>query len=229
MSVTDLRRDIENTLARFQPLKWGVCGFPAALPLPEIFEKVLIIAAPFLRPLPLDEYAEPVFKHLQTASFARNARISAAVQELLRSKSIRFGLPPHSSAADFERKMNEGFNTKEAARRAGIGWIGKSNLLITKEFGPQINMIAIFLDAPLPEGEPVERSQCGNCRNCVENCPLHVIQGKLWTKGIPREEQVDFAACSQTRLKTYEHLGRKITCAKCVISCPHGWKWTSKE
>jgi epoxyqueuosine reductase QueG len=226
MSVTNLSQDIENTLAPFQPLKWGVCGFPPTLPLPESFEKVLIIAVPFLRPLPLNEYAEPVFKHLQTASFARNARISAAVQEMLRSKSIRFGLPPHSDAAAFERNMNEGFNTKEAGRRAGIGWIGRSNLLVTKEFGPQINMIAIFVDAPLPEGEPVEYSQCGNCHSCVENCPLKVIHGKLWTKGISREEQVDFATCSRTRLKTYQHLGRKITCAKCVISCPHGWKWT---
>jgi epoxyqueuosine reductase QueG len=121
--------------------------------------------------------------------------------------------------------MNEGYSTKEAARLAGLGWIGKSNLLVTPEFGPQVNMIAFFLDAPLQVGEPIDRSRCGNCSSCVDNCPLHVIKGKVWTLGIKREEQVEFETCSKTRLKTYENLGRKITCAKCVIACPHGWKW----
>jgi epoxyqueuosine reductase QueG len=89
-------------------------------------------------------------------------------------------------------------------------------------------MMAFFLDAPLPEGKPVDESRCGDCQNCVDNCPLHVIKGKLWTLGTKREEQVDFATCSRTRLKTYERLGRKITCARCVIACPHGWKWTKE-
>jgi epoxyqueuosine reductase QueG len=237
MSTTtdfNLKDAIEDTLGPFQPLKWGVCAFPpdglqAPAPNMERFEKVLIIAVPFVRPLPLAEYAEPVFKHLQTASFARNAFIAAAVRSLLSAKGIRFSPAPHSKNAEtFERNMNEGFSTKESARRAGLGWMGRSNLLVTPEFGPQINMIAFFLDAPLEEGQPIDQSRCGNCRNCVDNCPLHVIKGKLWMPGIKREEQVDFETCSKTRLKTYEHLGRKITCAKCVISCPHGWKWTKE-
>jgi ferredoxin len=220
----DLRDKIDETIAAFGDIPWGVCDYPDDIGLPDHYEKVLVVPVPFLWPLPLKDYKEPIFKHLQTASFERTGRIASALKDLLRAEGLRHGEPSHSNAEDFERKMNEGFSTKESARLAGLGWIGKNNLFISYAYGPQVNTIAIFIDAPLTSGTPVTESRCGDCTNCIDNCPFRVIKGVPWSLGLPREEQVDFATCSTTRLKTYEHLGRKITCAKCVIACPHGWK-----
>ncbi|MDR1573085.1 MAG: hypothetical protein LBS24_02105 [Clostridiales Family XIII bacterium] len=219
-----LREKIDLTLTRFGEVEWGVCDYPADIGLPQLYEKVLIVAVPFLWTLKLKDYREPVFKHLQTASFERNGRIAAALKDLFRAEGIRHGEPEHSTAEQFELRMNEGFNTKECCRLAGLGWIGKSNLFVSFRYGPQVNMIAFFVDAPLTGGTPVTESRCGNCRNCVDNCPARVIKGITWAPGVTRDEQVDYAACSKPRLKTYEHLGRKITCARCVIACPRGWK-----
>jgi NAD-dependent dihydropyrimidine dehydrogenase PreA subunit len=228
MSITEseLRTKIQEAISSTNyPVLWGVCDFDPSLPLDEKYEKVLVFVIPSVAPITLKEYVEPIFKHQQFASAANMMRILSLIPPILKEAGIRFGSPPHSKfAGEFEIKMNEGFNGKEAARRAGLGWIGKSNLLVTPEFGPQVNIATFLLDAPLTSGTPIDESRCGNCHNCVDACPSKAIHGVLWQPGMPREQQVDFAACSSWRLKTYEHLGRKITCAKCVIACPRGWK-----
>ncbi|MDR1160286.1 MAG: hypothetical protein LBK69_06655, partial [Syntrophomonadaceae bacterium] len=73
---TSLRKKIEQVLKPYQPLLWGVCDPPPDLKNPGIYEKVLIVAVPFLWPLKLTEYKEPIFKHLQSASFERYGKIS---------------------------------------------------------------------------------------------------------------------------------------------------------
>jgi ferredoxin len=226
ITETELRGKIQEAIRSTNyPVLWGVCDFDPSLPLEEKYEKVLVFVVPSLAPLTPKEYVEPIFKHQQFASSINTRRIISLIPPILKEAGIRFGSPPYSKDAEiFETNMNEGFNAKEAARRAGLGWIGKSNLLVTPEFGPQVNVVAFLLDAPLTSGTPVAESRCGNCHSCVDACPVKAIHGELWVPGIPRERQVDYARCSSWRLKTYEHLGRKITCAKCVIACPKGWK-----
>ena len=53
------------------------------------------------------------------------------------------------------------FSQKLAAHLAGLGWIGKSCLLITPDHGPRIRWVSILTDAPLcPTGSSMEQ-QCG--------------------------------------------------------------------
>lgn len=225
VNTADLRQKIDQALQPYRPLKWGVCDLDPALPLPQHYEKVVVIVMPLPRVLTLAEYAEPVFKHMQFVGITKLQSATRAVSSLLDAAGIRYGYAPHSADAEtFERNMTEAMNNKEAARLAGLGWIGKSNLLVTEEYGPQVNIATILCDAPLSADTPVTTSNCGSCENCVKNCPFDAIHGKAWTPGLDRLEQVDYVKCSTCRLKTYEHLGRKITCAKCVFACPFGWK-----
>jgi ferredoxin len=220
-----LAKKIDDALKPFGAPLWGVCEMDSTLSLPEKYEHALVVIIPFQRMLTIGEYSEPLFKGLQWGSFSQMRNVSAALVELLRSQKIRFGFPPDTESADtdaFERNMTEAFSAKEAARRAGLGWIGKNNLLVTERYGPRISIFTILCDIPIPAGTPSEKSRCGSCRMCAQNCAFHVIRGVLWVPGTRRDEQVDYAKCSLTRLKGYETIGRKATCGKCVAACPFG-------
>ena len=70
------------------------------------------------------------------------------------------------------------FSQKLAANRAGLGWIGKSCLLVTPERGPRVRWVSILTDAPLaPSGLPME-PRCGRCTACVDICPVHAFTGQ---------------------------------------------------
>ena len=43
---------------------------------------------------------------------------------------------------------------KTVATRAGLGWIGKNCLLVTKEYGSAVRLSSLLTDAPLPAGTP---------------------------------------------------------------------------
>ena len=112
---------------------------------------------------------------------------------------------------------------KTVATRAGIGWIGKCALLVTKEYGSMIRLTSILTDAPLDCAAPVDESKCGGCSRCADACPGKAISGKLWHAGLAREEFFDADACANTaRERSMRGFGGQATiCGKCIEICPH--------
>ena len=68
---------------------------------------------------------------------------------------------------------------KTVATRAGIGWIGKSALLVTEEYGSALRISSILTDAPLVSATAVNASKCGDCMICTKACPGEALSGKL--------------------------------------------------
>ncbi|NHJ85855.1 MAG: epoxyqueuosine reductase [Asgard group archaeon] len=64
------------------------------------------------------------------------------------------------------------FPHKTAAILSGIGWIGKSNLLITQEYGPRVRLATVLTNAPLLSDSPQKKSKCSSCSECVKICPV---------------------------------------------------------
>jgi epoxyqueuosine reductase len=61
---------------------------------------------------------------------------------------------------------------KDSAHLAGLGVIGKNNLLVTPEFGSRVRLRGIFIEAELEPTGPLEFDPCGGCpRFCHEVCP----------------------------------------------------------
>ncbi len=112
---------------------------------------------------------------------------------------------------------------KTVATRAGIGWIGKSALLVTDQYGSMIRISSILTDAPLPTSEAINVSRCGDCQQCQVHCPAQAIQGNSWSVTTPRDELVNVAACRETARKlASQYIQKEITlCGKCVVSCPY--------
>jgi epoxyqueuosine reductase QueG len=115
------------------------------------------------------------------------------------------------------------FSHKLAAHLAGLGWIGKSCLLITPEHGPRARWVTILTDAPLrPTGSPVEQ-QCGECTACVDICPQHAFTGRLFVRDEPREVRFDAAACDRYFKELEKSRGVGV-CGLCLYICPYGRK-----
>lgn len=114
---------------------------------------------------------------------------------------------------------------KTIATRAGLGWIGKSALLITKPYGPAVRLGSVLTDADLQVGAPVDTSSCGSCQHCVERCPAQAIVGDNWKVGAPREAIYLAAACRATARRLSTEAGFEATiCGICINACP----WTQR-
>ncbi|MDO9549651.1 MAG: epoxyqueuosine reductase [Methanoregula sp.] len=115
------------------------------------------------------------------------------------------------------------FSQKLAAHLAGLGWIGKSCLLITPDHGPRVRWVSILTDAPLNlTGSPMEQ-QCGKCTACVDICPQKAFTGRVFCKDKPREARFDAAACDRYFKELEKSKGVGV-CGLCLYICPHGRK-----
>jgi epoxyqueuosine reductase len=122
------------------------------------------------------------------------------------------------SKHDYKSKIipyNPGLYLKDSAALAGIGPIGKNNLLITKEFGSQVRLRAIVTAAPLEFGNPIyESSYCKECHNCIDACPANAFPNQLYSKSIC----LDYNHLNWRKLSNYT----RLWCNKCIESCPVG-------
>ncbi len=61
---------------------------------------------------------------------------------------------------------------KDAAVLAGLGSIGKNNLLVTPEHGPRVRLRAMVLHETIPSTGPLDYQPCKNCSApCMDVCP----------------------------------------------------------
>ena len=120
---------------------------------------------------------------------------------------------------------------KTVATRAGIGWVGKSALLVTDKYGSAVRLSSILTDAPLDTASPIGKSRCGDCGVCTDACPAGAVSGKLWEVGVYRDEFFDAAKCRKAaRERAKQGFGGSITiCGKCIEVCPHTRRYTSSE
>lgn len=72
-----------------------------------------------------------------------------------------------------------GIYLKDASVLAGLGCIGKNNLLITPEFGPRIRLRGILLTEELTQTGPVAFDPCEGCQEfCRKACPQNAFAEK---------------------------------------------------
>ncbi len=60
------------------------------------------------------------------------------------------------------------------AATAGLGWLGKSTMLLVPGIGPWVLLGAIATTLDLPPDEPVAKS-CGSCTRCIVACPTGAL------------------------------------------------------
>jgi epoxyqueuosine reductase len=118
---------------------------------------------------------------------------------------------PASQVIDWQNQKGH-VSHKKIAVAAGIGWLGRNNLLITPQYGAQVRLVTILTDMPLAADTPLANN-CGSCLACITACPAKAI------KETPQD--FDHLACF-AQLKEFQrkkHVPQYI-CGICVKACP---------
>ena len=126
---------------------------------------------------------------------------------------------PASQTVD-QRRLEGAMSHKLAAHLAGLGWIGKSCLLVTPDYGPRVRLATVLTDAPLEAGAPIPNG-CSDCVECVEVCPPRAFTGAPFDPSEPRDVRFRAHLCRDYTQRRSQLLGEGI-CGLCVYICPRG-------
>jgi epoxyqueuosine reductase QueG len=143
--------------------------------------------------------------------------ISLMLAQSLDKAGFQAFIVPSSQTVD-RTKLTGVFSHKLAAHLAGLGWIGKSALLITPAHGPRVRWGTVLTDAPLEAGTAMDE-MCHDCYVCVKGCPAHAFTGQAFDKPRPRSNIFAAETCD-SYLGKREALHR--ACGICVYVCPFG-------
>jgi epoxyqueuosine reductase len=148
-------------------------------------------------------------------------RIASHLEKEIRKKGYHALSIPASKRTDIVNIKGE-FPHKTAATRAGLGWIGRNCLLITRDFGPRIRLSTILTDIPLEGTVPVEKDYCGACARCIDACPAEALIGGKWYSGLAREKLIDVFKCDRWKKENYFEFCEGYVCGICMAVCPLG-------
>ena len=142
----------------------------------------------------------------EVSKFLENA--AADVTSYLEKRRY-YALPIHTEDELDPIKRWGLLSLKVLARGAGLGWQGRSLLIVSKEYGPLHRLVAVLTDMAL-QPDPPQQNQCGDCSVCVDQCPTRAL---TWVKfdhhPQQREEVLDIRKC----------LGDD-GCMVCIHRCP---------
>ena len=162
------------------------------------------------------------YNHIYNITNLRLDLLTSKLASIIQQDGYKALPIPASERYDDER-ICAVFSHKLAANLAGLGWIGKSCLLVTPEAGPRVRWSTVLTDAPLKvTGEPLE-IQCENCDKCVEICPVNAFTGEPFRGNEPREVRYDARKCEEYHYNSEDHSEWNV-CGLCIYACPHGKK-----
>lgn len=221
MSLIQLRTELESFCRNRGVVAFGVAEMKdintsdAALP-PETFTRLpfaISLAVPLSSEVlaTLTDHPNILYEHhYRQLNFALD-RIALELVWRLQQSGYNALPIPASQIVDWENQRAH-LSHKRVALAAGLGWLGRNNLLITPEFGAQVRLVTVLTDLPLDPGAPLKQD-CGSCYRCVEVCPAQAI------KENPAE--FDHRACFE-KLKEFQrqHFVHQFICGLCVRACP---------
>ncbi len=78
---------------------------------------------------------------------------------------------------------------KDSAHLAGLGVIGKNNLLVTPEFGTRVRLRGMFIEAELEPTDPSDFDPCNGCdMPCHRVCPRDAFRSGSFERPYCKEE-----------------------------------------
>lgn len=107
-----------------------------------------------------------------------------------------------------------GIYLKDAACMAGVGVMGRNNLVIVPGYGPRVRFRAVWVDltAPGEEKLPAPASPCAGCPGyCIRACPMDAFAAGRYSRERCMARMDADKASDRTRI---DH------CRECELACP---------
>lgn len=203
-----------------------VCGLPT---LPgELFNNYthgIVIAVAVTREVfeMISDGPTPLYLHHYLATNILLDNIALQLQNEILRKGFRALAIPASQVVD-KRNWLGYLSHKAMGKAAGLGWQGKSLLLVTPQYGPRVRLATVLTNAPL-EADPVQANRFGSCQQCQKACPAEAIKGGSWEDHPQtREEALYFSRCVEKVNEDFAkrpEIGKPI-CGICIRVCPWG-------
>jgi len=149
------------------------------------------------------------FHHYKTANAVLD-QLTFKIGNFIQQKGFIAVPIPASQIIDWQ-KQSAHLAHKKIGALAGLGWVGRNNLLINKKLGSQFRLSTVLTNMPLKLDKPVN-DRCANCRVCVTICPAGAISEK--------PEDFDHIKCFE-KLKEFQkqRLVDQYICGVCVNAC----------
>lgn len=118
---------------------------------------------------------------------------------------------PASQITDWKKQQSH-VSHKKVGYLAGLGWIGRNNLLVNPDLGSRARLVTILTDMPLATDNPLDLD-CGSCRACIGVCPAKAIHESV--------ADFDHWLCFD-KLKEFRNSGvvGQHICGVCIKACP---------
>jgi len=116
---------------------------------------------------------------------------------------------PASQLIDWERQLGH-LSHRDIARKAGLGWIGRSGLLVNPQYGARVRYVSVLTNLELPDAEEIPFG-CDDCSCCISACPAQAIS----------KDGVNIRRCYEklNEFSKIRGIGQHI-CGVCVKVCP---------
>lgn len=155
------------------------------------------------RPTPL------YFHHYRQINFFLD-RAAFLISCYLQEQGFKALPIPASQVIDWE-KHRAHLSHKRVGFLAGLGWIGRNNLLVNPQLGARFRLVTVLTDMPLEPDKPLDED-CRSCRKCLEPCPAKAIKAN--------KDDFDYMSCFE-KLKEFRKMEgiSQYICGVCVKAC----------
>ena len=152
----------------------------------------------------------PLYLHHYRQANSRLDRIAYALSREIERRGYK-SLPFAASQVVDWRNQKAHVSHKHIGVMAGLGWIGRNNLLVHPVYGAQVRYNTVLTDMPLEAAGPLGRD-CAGCGACASVCPAGAIKDNV--------SDFDHMGCYAmiTQLKNKRNIGHHI-CGICVEAC----------
>lgn len=109
---------------------------------------------------------------------------------------------------------------KALAQKAGLGWIGKHTVLLSRNASSWFFLGELYTDLPLPIDQP-ETEHCGSCRRCIDICPTQAITAPWQLDARRCISYLTIESRKSIPIAFRQAIGNRIFgCDDCQLVCP---------
>ncbi len=171
---------------------------------------------------PIEDRPTPIYQQHYLKANLLLDDIALRVSQYIQARGARTLPIPASQILDRENWTSY-ISHKAVAIAAGIGWQGKSLLVVSPDFGPRIRLVTILTDSAIKPDHPL-KNRCGRCSLCTEACPVQAIKNVNTTSHYSsRDEAIHFDQCLSRVLENSKRpFIESPICGVCIRACPWG-------